>query len=629
MPYGYAGRLLFVDLTSGAIAEEVPDETLYRTWIGGAGLGARVIMERTKAGIDPLGPGNMLAFLTGPLTATGVYGGGRYTVVTKSPLTGSWVDSSSGGYFGPELKAAGYDAVFFSGAAASPVCLVIDAGKPRLIDAGDLWGKDTYETDDALQEELGDLGSWRIACIGPSGEHGSLLAGIVNEKGRLAARSGVGAVMGSKNLKAVAVRGGKGGRIPVADKEGLKTVQKSFLAGIKASAFHQGLTTAGTGGSTAFLLSIGDCPADNWRASGTEALPGCERLNSGNMDVYKLRPYGCSTCPIRCGALIRIPDGPFASEDELHRPEYETIAALGPLCRNDDPGSVIKATEICNRTGLDTMGVGNAVAFAMECWEKGLIGPKDTGGLELKWGDPHVIVALVRQMAGREGFGALLADGSKAAAERIGKGSEELAMTIGGRAIPYHDPRMAPSEGAFFIADATPAQHMGPQAMAVLENGAPIGDDPLLQPGDPLAFFGDYDKKGDLYARGAAYGQLLCSSGMCALYVQFYSPPIVELLRPVTGWDMDYAEGLETGRRILTLRQAFNAREGVKPKDFKFPRRFQTPLTVGPGAGQQVDFETLRDHYFMAMGWDPESGKPSRRTLERLGIEPGLAGWSG
>jgi aldehyde:ferredoxin oxidoreductase len=414
--------------------------------------------------------------------------------------------------------------------------------------------------------------------------------------------------------------------VPVADKEGLKAAQKPFLAGIQASEFHQGLTAAGTGGGTDFLLSIGDCPVDNWRTSGSDALPDCSKLNSGNMDIYKLRPYGCSTCPIRCGALIKIPDGPFASQDELHRPEYETIAALGPLCRNDNPEAVIRANEICNRTGLDTMGVGNAVAFAMECWEQGLIGPEDTGGLEVEWGDPNAIVTLVQQMAEREGLGALLADGSKAAAEKIGKGSEQYAMTIGGRAIPYHDPRMAPSEGAFFIGDATPAQHMGPQGMAVLENGAPIGEDPLLQPGEQVEFFGDYDKKGDIYARGAAYGQLLTSTGMCALYVQFYSPPIVELIRPVTGWDMDYEEGLETGRRILTLRQAFNVREGAKPADFKFPKRFETPLAVGPGEGQKVDFETLRDHYFVAMGWDSKTGRPSKQTIKSLGIEDALVG---
>ena len=250
MTHGYAGKLLFVDLTTETLQEERPSEDLYRKWIGGQGLGARVIMERTRAGIDPLGPENLLAFTTGPLTATGVYGGGRYMVATKSPLTGAWADSSSGGFWGPELKKAGYDGVFITGAASHPVCLVVDAGKARLLPADDLWGKDTYEADDALQERLGDAGSWRIACIGSAGEKCSRLAGIVNEKGRLAARSGVGAVMGSKRLKAIAVRAGKSARIGVADVAGLKAVQKVYAEALKNSPFHQGLTAVGTGGGT-------------------------------------------------------------------------------------------------------------------------------------------------------------------------------------------------------------------------------------------------------------------------------------------------------------------------------------------------------------------------------------------
>ena len=623
MAFGYAGKLLFVDLSAGTIREETPDEGLYRKWIGGTGLGARIIMERTRAGIDPLGPENLLAFTTGPLTATGIYGGGRYTVATKSPLTGAWADSNSGGYWGPELKKAGYDGVFFTGAASHPVCLIVDGGKARLIPADDLWGKDSYDTDDALQKRLGDPGSWKIACIGPSGEQRSRLAGIVNEKGRLAARSGVGAVMGSKRLKALAVRGSKSARIGVADPEGLKAVQKEYAQALKNSPFHQGLTAVGTGGGTSFLLSIGDCPADNWARTGSDALPNCGNLDSAKMDAYKLAPYGCSTCPVRCGALVQVKEGPFAT-DELHRPEYETLAALGPMCRNDNVEAVMRANELCNRYGLDTMGVGGTVAFAMECYENGLIASSDTGGLKLNWGNAEALVGLVELMGKREGFGAVLADGAKFAAEQIGKGSEQFAMHVAGRAVPYHDPRMAPSSGTFYIADAQPAQHVGPQGMGVLEQGAPLGPDPLLQPGDSGELFGDYDKKGEVYTRGAAYLQLLSSAGLCALYAQFYTPPVVELLRPVTGWDIDWREGLEAGRRILTLRQAFNSREGLRPDDFRLPKRFETPLSVGPAAGHKIPFETLRAHYFEAMGWDPKTGKPSPETLTELGIEASL-----
>jgi len=623
MSHGYAGKLLFVDLSTGSLREEPLTEETCRKWLGGPGLGARILMEHTSPGIDPLGADNMLAFTTGPLTATGVYGGGRYTVATKSPLTGAWADSSSGGSWGPELKKAGYDGVFITGIAVHPVYLVIDGGDARLVEAGDVWGMDSYETDDTLQQRLGDPGSWRIACIGPAGEKCSRLAGIVNEKGRLAARSGVGAVMGSKKLKAVAVRGGKSSRISVADRAGLKEVQKVYSEELKNSPFHQGLTEAGTGGGTSFLLSIGECPVDNWATTGSDALPECSDLDGAKMDPYKLKPYGCSACPVRCGAIVQVKEGPFAT-DEVHRPEYETLAALGAMCRNHNVEAVMRANELCNRYGVDTMGVGGAVAFAMECYENGLIDKKDTDGLELTWGNAEALVTLVEAIGKAQGFGALLADGAKFAADRIGKGSAEFAMHVAGRAVPYHDPRMTPSSGTFYISDAQPAQHMGPQGMAVLEQGGPLGKDPLLQPGESGELFADYDKKGEIYARGGAYFQLLCSSGLCALYGQFYTPPVVELLGPVTGWDMDWREGLEVGRRILSLRQAFNAREGVRPEDFRLPKRLQTPLGVGPAAGQSEPFETLRTHYFEAMGWDPQTGKVLPETLTELAIDKEL-----
>ncbi|OFV80535.1 MAG: hypothetical protein A2W26_02070, partial [Acidobacteria bacterium RBG_16_64_8] len=489
--------------------------------------------------------------------------------------------------------------------------------------ADHLWGKDTYATDDALQAELGEPGSWKIACIGPSGEQRSHLAGIVNEKGRIAARSGVGAVMGSKNLKAIAVRARKGARVGVADIAGLRAVQKEYGRELKESPFHKGLTAAGTGGGTSFLLSIGDCPVDNWARTGSDALPGCPNLDSAKMDVYKLQSYGCSTCPIRCGALVRVEGGPFASEDELHRPEYETLAAFGPSCRNDNVEAVIRANEICNRYGMDTIGVGSTVAFAMECYEKGLLTRDDTDGLDLSWGNSKALVALTGQIAKREGLGAILADGAKPASERIGRGSEEFAMHVSGRALPFHDPRMAPSSGTFYISDAVPAQHMGPQGMAVLEQGEALGKDPLLQGGGG-ELYGDYDKKGDVYARGAAYIQLLSSAGLCALYAQFYTPPVVELLRPVTGWDTDWEEGLKAGKRILTLRQAFNAREGIAPDSFRLPKRFEAPLGIGPAAGKEIPFTLLREQYFRAMGWDPRTGVPERQTLVELDIHPSL-----
>jgi len=614
---GYAGKLLFVDLTRGGIKEETLDEKLCRDFIGGTGLGVRILYERMKPKADPLGPENILGFVTGPLTGTPTPGSGRFTVVSKSPLTGCWADANSGGFWGPELKAAGYDAIFISGAATKPVYLSLSQGKAELKDASHLWGKDTNETDDILHQELGDP-KVRISCIGPAGEACSLISGIVNERGRIAARSGVGAVMGSKRLKTVAVRGNR--KVPVAQPEKLRSVRNDFTKNIKASGFHQGLTAAGTGGGTSFLLSIGDCPTKNWNSTGTESMPTCTNLDAAKQDKYKLRSYTCHACPISCGAIIQVKEGPFATKGEVHRPEYETRAALGALCLNDNAESVIRANEICNLYGLDTMAVGNVIAFAMECYENGLISKKDTDGLELTWGNSEALVAVVDKMAQREGFGAVLADGVEKAAQRIGKGSERYAMHVHGHRLPYHDPRNSPAHGASFISNPQPACHMDTEGTNVLEQGAPLGSDPTLQ-SPQLAVYGDYKNKGPMYATGAEYFQLLSSSGLCALYTVAFGVPVAELIAPVTGWDFGWAEGLKAGKRIHTLRQAFNVREGLLPDEFKLPERVQKPQSVGPATGVKIDYDTLKSSYFAAMGWDLESGKPYRQTLIDLGLD--------
>ncbi len=468
MPGGYTGKILFVDLTTGAIKEESPSESVYRDFIGGAGLGVRILYERMKPRADPLGPENILSFVTGPLTGTPTPASGRFTVVTKSPLTGAWAESNSGGTFGPELKAAGYDAIFISGVATKPVYLLLSGGKAELKDASHLWGKDTNETDDILHLELGEP-EIKVACIGPAGEACSLISGIVNERGRIAARSGVGAVMGSKRLKAVAVRGDK--KVSVAEPEKLKSARNAFNKNIKASGFQQSLTAVGTGGGVSFLVSIGDCPIKNYNLSGSEAMPTCTNLDSANMDKFKLKSYGCHACPVRCGAIIQVKEGPFATKGEVHRPEYETLAALGTLCLNDNVESVIRANEICNLYGLDTMAAGSVIAFAMECYENGLLGKEETDGIELAWGNAEAVIAVLQKLARREGFGAVLADGVEKAAERIGKGSEEYAMHVHGQGLPCHDPRVNPSQGTAYFVDADPSRHMQTQGTIALEHG--------------------------------------------------------------------------------------------------------------------------------------------------------------
>jgi aldehyde:ferredoxin oxidoreductase len=616
---GYAGKMLFVDLGKGVITEEVLPEKMCREFIGGYGIGIRILYERMKPGIDPLSGENILGFVTGALTATTVPGSGRYGVVTKSPLTGTWCEANAGGTLGPELKTAGYDAIFFSGISPKPVYLMVRNGKAELMDASGLWGKDTYETEDGIHSQTGDS-KLKIASIGPSGEAGSLLAGIASEKGRMAARGGVGAVMGAKKLKAIAIRGGVR-KITVANRRKLKETQARYLSVIKSSEFAQGLTAAGTGGALSFLISIGDSPVKNWRLTGTESMPTAHRLDSGNMDKYKKNAYGCQACPIRCGAFIEQKEGPFAISSEMHRPEYETLAALGNLLLNDNLEAIIKANDICNRYAIDTIATGTAIALAMECYENNLIGVDDTDGIELTWGNADAIVALTEKIAKREGFGAVLADGPTKAAERIGKGSEAYSMAIRGKGLPFHDPRMSPAGGTALIADANPCHHMNSQITGMLENGTPIGSDPALQV-SKMDAFADFDKKGKIYSIGAAYHQLLDDAGMCALYTVNTAPPdLADLISQVTGWDFRWEEALKAGRRILTLRQAFNAREGITPDQIDLPKRIKhEPLPVKSNAPPQIDFKALKQGFFNAMGWDIKTGMPSREALADLGL---------
>ncbi|HTY61043.1 MAG TPA: aldehyde ferredoxin oxidoreductase family protein [Acidobacteriota bacterium] len=616
---GYAGKILFVNLSNGFINEEVLPEQICREFVGGYGLGIRVLYERMKPHVDPLGKDNMLGIVTGVLTGTSVPGSGRYGVVTKSPLTGAWSESNAGGTFGPELKTAGYDAIFFSGASPRAVYLLIKEGRAELRDASHLWGKDTYETEKCIQNETGDS-KLKVACIGPAGEAKSFLAGIVNEKGRIAARGGAGAVMGSKNLKAVAIKGGMR-NIGIARREKLKEAQARFLSIIRASDFAKGLTAAGTGSALSFLVSIGDSPVKNWRLTGTDSMPTVAKLDSGNMDKYKKSGYACQACPIRCGAIIEQRSGPFAIADEMHRPEYESLAALGSLLMNDNLEAVIKANDLCNRYGIDTISAGTAIAMAMECYENGLITKEDTGGMELTWGNAEAIVDLTEKIAKREGFGAVLADGPTIAAERIGKGADKYAVAVRGKGLPFHDARMSPAGGTAFIADANPGHHMNSSVTGMLENGAQAGTAAALQV-PKMEAFADFDKKGAVYAIGFAYHQLLDDAGMCALYTVNTTPPdLAELISGVTGWDFEWEEALKAARRVLTLRQAFNAREGITPDQFDLPKRIEKePLPMKTGAPPKIDYQALKTGYFAAMGWDIKTGMPSEKTLVDLGL---------
>jgi aldehyde:ferredoxin oxidoreductase len=619
MTGGYAGKMGFVDLTTGEIKVETLDEGLARDYIGGHGIGVRILFERQKKGIDPLGPESYLGFTTGPLTGTKVPTGGRYMAVCKSPLTGGWGDANSGGYFGAELKAAGWDAIFVTGAASSPKYMTIFDDRIEIKDAAHLWGQDTVDTEKSIQKTAGDK-KIRIASIGPASEKRSLISGIVNDAGRIAARSGVGAVMGAKKLKAVAVRGS--GKARIADPDALTELRKAFIKEMRdMGGFAQMLMEHGTCGITQGGVTAGFTPVKNWQQTGKQSFPNLEKIADADAIIaYQSRKYGCANCPIACGGIFNVTGGKYPV-GETHKPEYETIGAFGTMCMCDDFESIIKLNEMCNRSGLDTISAGTALAFAMECFENGIINESDTDGIALTWGNAEAMIAMIEKMIARQGFGDILADGVKIAADRIGSGAAEFAMHVGGQEPGLHNALFLPSRGTGFVCDPTPGRHTA-APMARIDGGpgqfAPYPELKIEQ-FEKYAYTG----KGPMSATASSYLQVGSSAGVCLMPMMFFGNyPLVDFFNAVTGWDLDVEQVLSTGARIQTLRHCFNLREGYVPDEVKLPKRMlgQPPHKEGPVAGVTVDVDSLAREYRQAMGWDPDSGQPEESTLEKLGL---------
>ena len=608
MARGFMGKILWVNLSKKELKDETLDEKLGRQFLGGYGLGARIIFKHQKAGVDPLGPDNILGFVTGVLTGTPALVSSRYMVVGKSPLTGTWGDANSGGYFGPHLKFAGYDAVFFKGISSKPVYLFIDNGKAELKDAAHLWGKDSYETENILKSELGK--DVEVACIGPSGEKLCLISAVMNNMGRAAARSGLGAVMGSKKLKAIAVRGNL--KVPVANENEANALRKKYINDLGPPA-NPLLKSVGTSGFCNGNAVVGDAPCKNWGGVSTIDFPLYKNIGADPVMERQERKYACYQCPIGCGGHMKAGTGEFKYEAGVHKPEYETIAMFGNNLLNSDIESIIKVTDICNRYGVDTISAGATIAFAIECFENGLINTKDTDGIAMTWGNSKSIVEMTEKMVKREGFGNVLADGVKIAAEKIGKGSDKYAIHIHGEELPAHDPKF---EWAFITSyrlNATPGRHT-----QRTEEKSPPGLDLKF---DRKSFNG----RGEVHKKGNDIGQAMSSAGLC-LFI-FDSLPNVNLLvdfvKAVTGWDMTFDELLKTGERIANIRHAFNIREGLNPMEYKVPDRALgiPPLEGGPLARITLDQNPMDMDYLAAMDWDSKTTKPSKKKLEELGLE--------
>jgi aldehyde:ferredoxin oxidoreductase len=607
MSGGYMGKVLWVDLSRREIKTEPLDEGLQRQFIGGYGIGVRLIFSRQRPKVDPLGPDNILGFLTGPLTGTAALSGTRFTVVGKSPLTGCWGDANSGGSFGAFSKFAGYDAVFFTGAADKPVYLYLDNEVAELRYAAHLWGRDTYATDDLLKAELGK--DVAIACIGPSGEKLSLVSSIVHNKGSVAGRSGMGALMGSKELKAVVVRGNA--KVPVADEERLMTLRRRYLRAMGRQL--QMMRKYGTTFTTVNSILTGDSPIKNWTGDPLIDFKNAKALDGDAFYNRQLKQSGCYKCPVGCEALMKAGTGEFRYAAGSFRPEYETVAMLGSNCLVDNVEAILKANDLCNRYGIDTISTGSIMAFAMECYENGLINRSDTDGIEMTWGNPAALVAMIEKMAKREGFGDVLADGVKIAAAKIGRGADEFAIHIQGQEVPGHNPLSSINVTTTYITNATPARHTQGSEEHHSEGLLPGFDRKVLTGRVPF------------HVRGSNFQHSLMACGMC-LFVNMTLPhahAMGEFIAAVTGWDIDTEELVHTGERIANLRQAFNIREGLNPREFKIPGRILgNPVhTAGPLAGKTVDAETMVREYLTLMDWDLQTAKPSRQKLLSLGLE--------
>ncbi len=610
MARGYMGKMLMVDLSKGEVKEEALDEKLCREYIGGYGIGARILFDRQKGGVDPLGPDNIFGIVSGPFTGTPAVSGTRFTVVGKSPLTGGWGDANSGGYFGAYLKFGGYDAVFFTGISEKPVYLFIDNGNIELRDASHLWGKDTYETDDTLKSELGK--DAEIACIGPSGEKLSKISAVMHSKGFAAARSGLGAVMGSKKLKALAVKGNM--KVPVADEDKARELRKKYLG--ELGGHIEWLKPFGT----PFLVDIGvmngDSPVKNWTGVGAIDFPDVASIAKEAVIAQQTKPLACYMCTIGCNAIMKAGQGEYKFKEGSHRPEYETIAMFGTNCLNNNLDSIFKINDICNRYGIDSISAGATIAMAIECFEKGLITSADTDGIAMTWRNHKSIVDMTEKIVKREGFGDILADGVKVAAEKIGKGADEFAIHIQGQELPAHDPKQAFHFAASYRLDPTPGRHFVGSELSE----APAHPSGLLPRFDHNSFTG----RGEARKIGSNFHHALVCAGMC-LFVYWAFPtvdPIAEFMSAITGWDITNEELLKTGERIANLRQAFNLREGLNLLEFKLSDRVlgKPPMKEGPVANVTVDEDTMIKEYFNAMDWDLETAKPSMEKLQELDL---------
>jgi len=611
---GYAGKYLEVDLTNGTTSEFELGEEVLRKYLGGSGLCAYLFFERKKWDAEPLGPDNDLFVMTGPISGTLIPGSSRFAIGARSPLTGIWGEGSCGGTFAPALKRCGYDGIVLTGQSPRPVMLVLDGGVVELRDAADLWGVDNYDIIDRLKESLGGKKRLSVLSIGQAGENLVRYANITNNKHDFVGRTGMGAVMGSKRLKAIVCRGDQA--VPIAHPEEYKALCKELLKKIADAVPAQSLKEMGTDAGMDLGMLLGDIPIRNWRRGEDYELSGA--LGGPTLsETYLKRGAACYACPIACRRVVEVPDGPYKTEVGPG-PEFETCCSFGSLLDHQDLAGVIKSNEWCNRYGVDTISCGCTIAWAYDCFDQGLITTEDTDGIELRFGTVDPAIAMVHKIARREGFGDLLAEGSREAARRLGRGSEELTAEIKGLEIPMHDPRASHGMALSYMMSYRGACHKA-HLVEAIEHGLALYDGVDLEENyEGMVSEG----KGKMVVIGENLGVPLNSLALCEFEMWcFQFEDLMRAIRVVTGWD-DFSvdEYSRIGERLWLLKRGLNNLMGITRADDRLPKKTLTPVPDGAAAGIVPDEQLLLREYYAERGLD-DKGYPLRDVLEHADLQ--------
>ncbi|RLD03935.1 MAG: aldehyde ferredoxin oxidoreductase [Chloroflexota bacterium] len=599
-------KLLVIDLTEKSYKVENIDPEMARRYIGGSGLSARLLYDRIKLDIDPLGPENPLMFMTGPLVGTSMPSAGRCAVSARSPLTGFWGESNTGGFIGPEMRFAGFDGVLINGRADKPCWVSVLDNKVKFHDAAPLWGQDTYQTQDSIKEILADPKA-RVACIGPAGENLVKMAAIVNDHGRAAGRTGMGAVMGSKNFKAIAFRGS--GKVHLADPAGYKEVVGEILQTVKDDLSAQAFQLAGTSGYVDMATMFGDMPAGYYQVGEWEESSNLSGILLA--EEHLIRGTSCYRCPIACGRETRTVK---YKVDKVDGPEYETIASFGSLALVDDLEGVIYAGHLCNVYGLDTISTGSTIAMVCDLFDKGILDAEQTGGLEIRFGDVEMSHRLIEMTAKREGFGKLIAEGSAALAAHYGV--PEMAATVRNLEIPMHDARS--------FSGMAPVYALSPRGACHLQGdmyGVDLGMAPATELGiHPGERFENSLEKGQTTARSQSWRSVYNALTVC----HFMNPgasKIQRALNAATGWDYSLDELMLSGKRIFSLKRIINHNLGSTIEDDRLPEFMLKSFSTGGTLGFEPDLKPLLAGAYKEHGWDPGSGLPTPEAVKSYGLE--------